>query len=294
MAKKAKSKSKSAKTKAPKKSQTIARDTVGIISTISITRDMKQAINNGLANPSVRLKFAYVGSYKPNKMKKKFQKFNNNANVKIVMTLGGNKTYAAAVQYSQKPFVSLVGLTPAQFNLCKGGVTLNSSGGNQARVDHLVTDLKKTKTKIALLCNPNSAMNAAEEEDWVDTLGMPAGNIFHAGKDTSVDENDTDTYETAFAAITLAGMQAVIVSADPFFQETMDELVADANDAGVYMTYPLQDYKKAWEAPTMGSATLQGPDLLMAYSQLGGVAASVLMTGADQGFRPANSATNDV
>jgi hypothetical protein len=294
MAKKAKSKSKSAKRKMPKRGRVVARDTVGIISTISITRDMKQALNTGFANPSVRLKFSYVGSYKPAKMKKKFTKFNNNNNIKLVITLGGNKTYDAAVQYSTKPFVSLVGVEPAQNQVCKGGVSLNSADGNQARVDHLTNVLGKTKSKIGLLCNPNSSMNATEEGDWINNIRMPAANIFHAGKDATADENDTDTYDTAFAKITAAGMQAVVVSADPFFQETMDELVADANDAGVYITYPLQGYNKAWEPPTMGNATLQGPDLLMAYSQLGTVAASALMTGQPQGFRPANSATNDI
>jgi hypothetical protein len=291
MAKNAKSKSKG--TKARKRRPVVVRDAVGIISTISITREMKQAINNGLANPGVRLKFSYVGSYKPNKMKNKFKKFNNNNNIKLVLTLGGNKTYEAAVQFSQKPFVSMAGITPnAPPALCKGGINLNSTGGNQARVDHL-TGLGKTKSKIGLLCNQNSAMNAAEEQDWKNNINMPAGNIFHAGKDTTADENDTDTYDAAFTNIKAAGMQAVIVSADPFFQETMDELVADANDSGVYITYPLQDYNKAWEPPTMGNATLQGPDLLMAYSQLGAVAATAL-TGGTPGFLSANSATNDI
>ena len=254
---------------------------------------MKQAIYNGLANPSVRLKFSFVGSYKPNKMKKKFQKFNNNNNVKLVMTLGGNKTYDAATQFSTKPFVSLVGVTPAANALCRGGINLNSTGGNQARVDHL-TAQGKTKSKIGLLCNPNSSMNTAEEQDWITNIGISSQNIFHAGKDTTVDENDTDTYDAAFTSIVAAGMQAVVVSADPFFQQTMDELVSDANDSGVYMTYPLQDYNKAWEPPATGSATLQGPDLLMAYSQLGAVAASALQAGGDQGFRAANTATNDL
>ncbi len=58
------------------------------------------------------------------------------------------------------------------------------------------------------------------------------------------------------------------MSADPFFQETMDELVPEANKSGIHVIYPLQDYKNAWEPPTPGYATLQGPDLLEAYSQL--------------------------
>jgi hypothetical protein len=293
MARKAKSKPGSGKTKPV----VTARDVIGIISTIHITREMKQAIKTGVADPTVKLRFCYVGSYRPAKLKRKLEKFNNRPAIKLVVTVGGNKTYETAKAFSQKQFVSLVGVTPpTPPALCKGGVTLNSPGQNQARVNHLVGTKGKTKNKIALLCNPNSAMNATEQSEWVNGIGMPGNGstIFHAGKDNTADENDSDTFDKAFKQIKDAGMQAVVVSADPFFHEAMDELVDDANDTGLYVTYPLQDYNRAWESPAPGLATLQGPDLLMAYGQLGTVAAAVLRTGSNQGFVSANSATVDV
>src|SRR5687767_3914417 len=106
MVRKTKSKSGAGKKPAKKKKSTkkakpaITGDVVGIISTVNITRDMKQAIRTGMANPNVRLRFCYVGSYKKAKLKRKLTKFNNNADIKLVLTLGGNKTYEAAKLFS--------------------------------------------------------------------------------------------------------------------------------------------------------------------------------------------------
>lgn len=294
MARKAKSKSGIRKTRAAKPAAKFAkkmlpatpRDVVAVISTITFSKEMKQAIATGVANPNIRLKFVYVGSYKKPKLTNRLSKFDNNGRIKLVVTVGGNKAYEAAKStLSNKPFVSLVGTTPnTPRGMCMGGVTLGSPDGNQARVDHLVS-LGATKNKIGLLCNPNSTMHPVEKANWTDPKGiaMAPATIFPAGK-SATDENDSDTYEAAFEDIVKAGMQAVIVSADPFFQDTMDELVAAANDSGVHVTYPLQNYKNAWESPTPGNAIFQGPDLLTAYGQLGSVASLVLATGRDQGF----------
>lgn len=305
MARTAKSKSKSAGVKAKKaKKKSIGKKAmasipavlgtaIGVISTITITKEMKKALKTGA--PGVKFKFCYVGSYKDKKLKNKLVKFNNNTDVKMLITFGGNKTYNAAKKWFGKDFVSMVGAVPTNPPaLCKGGVTLISTAGNKDRVSHLTTK-GMSKSQVGLLCNPNSAMNSIEEEDWVKNIGMSKKNIFHTGMDgTTTDENDSDTYEDGFADAVKSKMQALIVSADPFFQETMDELVSEANKSGIYVTYPLQDYKNAWEPPTTGCATLQGPDLLDAYSQLAMMAASVLNQGTNPGFVNATSVTNDI
>jgi hypothetical protein len=297
MAVKAKRESGRKTKKAPnkqKKVPVLVASMIGVISTINIKHEMKHAIKAGVNDPGIKLKFVYVGSYKRAKLKKKIEKLNNDTEVGLIITLGGNKTFDAATALSDKNFVSLVGSIPTpQPAKCKGGVSLNSFMANGDRIDHLVNDKKKKKNKIALLCNPNSSMNVNEENNWTNALSMPASSIYHAGKDNQADENDSSTFQAAFETITDDNMQAVIISADPFFQDAMDELVADANKSGVYVTYPLQDYANAWEPPESGQSTLQGPDLIAACTSLGGIAAAAFRTGTDQGFSLATSATFD-
>jgi len=77
-------------------------------------------------------------------------------------------------------------------------------------------------------------------------------------------------------------MVGVVVSADPFFKETMDELIDAANGwitqgKGRRICYPLLDYEnptgKCKPAP---GYTLHGPILEEAYELLGRMAADFL------------------
>jgi hypothetical protein len=67
-------------------------------------------------------------------------------------------------------------------------------------------------------------------------------------------------------------MKAIVVSADPFFTETMNKLVDAANRTGEHVCCPLQDYSDAPPAPTAGKTTLFGPSLKSSYKLLGRLA----------------------
>jgi hypothetical protein len=83
-----------------------------------------------------------------------------------------------------------------------------------------------------------------------------------------------------------ASVKAIVMSADPFFQDTMDELIDAANGTGRYICYPLQAYENTGgtHLPTHGKATLFGPSLVGAYKLLGQLASIVLNTGAPVDF----------
>jgi hypothetical protein len=250
---------------------------IGVVSTIFLSREMKDEFRAGVADPTVVIKFRHVGSYKKNKLKKKIARFNRDPAIGLIVTAGGSKTYEVAKTDATKPFISLVGVEPANPpDLCHGGMTLNSVEKNPDRVDYMHMQKGKSKLDIALVHNPNSAMAAKELANWA-TLN--AGPVIAAGKDATADENDSSTYEDAFGKDMPANVTAVVISADPFFQETMDELVDEANKSARFICYPLQDYFDASPRPLQGNATLFGPGLKASYKTLGVRAKTVLTTG---------------
>src|SRR4029077_10668689 len=75
-------------------------------------------------------------------------------------------------------------------------------------------------------------------------------------------------------------LRAMIVSADPVFQDNKDFLVDKANGSNKYMCYPLQIYANTGGAHhPHGHHTLHGPKLATAYYTLGIKAAEVIKSG---------------
>ncbi len=281
---------KGAKKGAVKKKKRAISGGIGVISTIAITREMKQAIKTGVGNSNISIKFTYVGSYKEGKLKKKFDRLNGDARIGLIITVGGNKVYDQAAIRATKPFISLLGAAPATpDDFCYGGYELRSYALNSDRVN-LLTDpagLNFPRTKIVLLRNPNSSQSIAEVNDWRNNIH--GGRILEAGAD-GTDENNSSTFEAAFGSIP-SGSKAVVISADPFFQESMDELVAAANDSKKYICYPLQDYANAFDPPEKDNAVAIGPSLLDSYEDIGALASDVLADGQKRSFEHADSST---
>jgi hypothetical protein len=292
MARKSKAKSASAKKKAGEKKRpklNLVRG-IGVVSTIYVTREMKKAFQNGVNDNSVIVKFRHASSYKGPKLKRKIKRFGTDPQIGLIVTVGGAKVYNVAKNESTKPFLSLVGAAPRIPDAdCYGGMTLNSFGQNVDRVGYIVSKENLPRTSIALLHNPNSTMAVEELDDWA---GLNAGRVIEAGKDGAADENDSSTYEAAFSLP--ADVEAVVVSADPFFQETMDELVDEANRSNRFVCYPLQDYKNAFPPPAPFKSACLGPSLMEAYKQMGELAMQVITNGKalDPLFRPARSITD--
>jgi hypothetical protein len=290
MARKSKTKSASKKAGAKKRPKLNLVQGIGVVSTIYLTREMKKAFRNGVNDNTVVVKFRHASSYKTPKLRRKINRFDDDSDIGLIVTVGGAKVYRVAKDEADKPFLSLLGVAPpSPATQCYGGMTLNSVAQNSDRIAYIVSKENLARTSIALLHNPNSAMASQELTDW-STLN--AGPVVEAGKDGATDENDSSTYEDAFSQLPTS-VNAVVVSADPFFLDTMDELVDEANKSNRFVCYPLQDYKNALPAPAPFKSARLGPDLMEAYTQMGQLAKLVLSNGQALNplFRPAPSHT---
>ncbi len=246
---------------------------IGILSTINVPQALRQAFRAGLGDPSVFLDVVQARSYRREKLKEAFDQFNADSRIGMIITVGGLIAYRAAEVLARKPFICLVGLEPATPGAnCYGGVSLQSFAANPDRIRHLGTK-GFAPNQIGLLQNPNSAMAAEEAEAWGGARPITKGGVDGTGG------NDPSVFPQNFAAMP-AAITAVVVSADPFFQESKNELVAAADGSGKYICYPVQDYGGATPPPTHLKATLFGPALKDPFALLGERAAKVLNTGA--------------
>jgi hypothetical protein len=246
---------------------------IGVISTIKVPQPLRTAFKKGVNNANVVIKVEHAVSYNKNKLERKIKQFNADSDIGLIVTVGGLIAFEAANAFATKPFISLVGVAPSPSANCFGGVTLESYQSNPKRIDYLVKQKGFSAGQIGLFYNPNSAMSGAETAAWSGAKPPIPGGVDTAG------DNDPTTFPADFAKIPTA-ITAVVVSADPFFQESKDQLVAAADNSNKYLCYPLQDYAGASPQPTSGKTTLFGPALADPFTLLGQRAALVLGTGA--------------
>jgi hypothetical protein len=121
-----------------------------------------------------------------------------------------------------------------------------------------------------------------EVDDWNRQVGTTT-QVFTGGIDGGGD-NNAAAYASDFPAIP-ATIKALVVSADPFFQDTKEALIVAANAwiaaaaAGVnrFVCYPSLSYANVTGTrPTSGYSILYGPDLVGAYYTLGQLAAAAI------------------
>jgi len=265
----------------------IAASKIGVVSSIALPNALESAFKNGVNNSAIDVKIKDNCSYKKNSLQKlenEIRHFSNTADV--IATTGGLVAYQAALSApATKPFVSLAAELPAPTGLFKGGVSLESYQSNKDRIG-ILTGLSFGfgLANIGLFYNPNSAMNPQELSNWSNLVGT-ANQAFPGGVNSSGD-NDANAYATDFGLTKIpATITALVISGDPFFQDTRAKLIAAANawiaagTAGTvrYICYPALAYQSGGGiSPTPNRATLFGPDLPTAYSLLGQIAATVL------------------
>jgi hypothetical protein len=221
--------------------------------------------------PNVRLKVKHKETYKRPKLRRAIEAFNTDPDIGLIVTVGGLVVSEVADNVATKPFLSLVGAAPANTSAkFFGGVTLESYKSNPARIGHL-GGLGFPPGEIGLFYNPNSAMSGKETAAW--TGATPVGCTVDANGDVN-----PATYPTDLAKFP-SSVKAIVVSADPFFTESMNKLVDAANRTGKRVCYPLQDYGEATPAPTAGKTTLFGPSLKSSYKLLGRLAKVARDTG---------------
>jgi len=265
--------------------QTSPTQGIGVLSSISFGGTaLAAAFRKGLGR-DVPMNVKDNRGYDAKSLNEALQALNNDVELGLIVTVGGLVVAQEAAKETGAtlPFISLVGGTPGIFpslgqGYFRGGVSLETFAQNPHRVAHLAT-LGVPESKICLLSNPNSYMAAAETAAW---MSGGRGPVIKAGGTSKGSSNSTTTYRPAFAEIAKTGMVGVVVSADPFFKETMDELIDAANGwitqgKGRRICYPLLDYEnptgKCKPAP---GYTLHGPILEEAYELLGRMAADFL------------------
>jgi hypothetical protein len=203
---------------------------------------------------------------------------NHDGKVGLIVTTGGNIAFRAAVDAGLKttPFISLVGEFPARRpDNFYGGVALQSWQANDGRINFLLGKGYKP-SDIGLFCNRRSAMHGDETTLWHGSEYYMTGG---GGK------NDPTAFTNEFNNVD-DSIQALIISADPFFQDTKATLIAACNNwvngkAGRSVCYPLQDYATV---PMPANTYWYGPSLTTAYTLLGQAAAKVLQNGTPVPF----------
>jgi hypothetical protein len=202
------------------------------------------------------------------------------------VTLGGLVAFNFALLHSNTNFISLIGGTP-QINGHPfptpidginfwGAVSFESYVGNTARIQNLGKPPHNYQPgQITLLYNPNSLMHDIEIQNW------PNNNVKPGGVDPNGNNSD-QYYTSAFQAITTP---AVVVSADPWFNQSKNALVDAANNSGLYVSYPLKTYKDANPKPKHNRATLHGPHTDDGIADLGGMANAIFLQNTAQSIQ---------
>jgi hypothetical protein len=256
---------------------------IGIISTIAFRSDFELAFQHGLKNAA-----QYDVSDEQNtnaKLAGSLGNFDVPGTYDLIVTVGGLRCAEYVYQNGANvPFISLLGgtLSPAFPGAIQGrfygGITLRSFDANYDRFFHLTGDDNMGAPKtfdpaaICLLANPDSPLYAAETGIWPNPNAIIGANSLAA-------------LTPAFAQFqNTVALQAMIVSADPLFQENRSDLIDLANYSGKYVCYPFQDYanKNTGHEPKKKMHTLHGPSLVNAHFKLGQKAAWVLTLGASR------------
>ncbi len=203
-------------------------------------------------------------------------------NVAILVTFGGNVAAAAAAQYSQRPYLSVIGnLTPDLYGTrgytLMGGVNLDTVVRNADRFNYLNQELNIPASQICLLSNPLSRMAYDEQAQWLQIY--QAGRIIPAKVIVGDAGAAVKAINDAFDIFKNDGtLTTMIVSADPAFQAMKQALIIAANNSGKQVSYPLQTYSnlQGTARPAPGRYWLHGPKLARACLQLGRDAMTVL------------------
>ena len=150
--------------------------------------------------------------------------------VAVIVASGGDQSpFAAERSTNTIPIVFTAGGDPVASGLV---ASLNRPGGNATGVHlflgvvliakqiELLSELVPSGTVIGLLVNPHNTTSEA-------ALKAAEGAASTLGRQIKVfDVSNEGEIETAFANITKAGVQALVLHADPFFTEHLNQLVA--------------------------------------------------------------------
>ena len=193
--------------------------------------------------------------------------------VAVIVTVGGDPpALAAKAATSTIPIVFMVGRNPVKFGLV---ASLNRPGGNTTGVNLYITeteakriellrDLVPRATTIGVLMNPKTA---DAEIQVGEVLAAACAlqqriEVMNASSELEID--------TAFVTLAQRNIGALLVGADPFFNNRRDLIISLAARHAIPAIYPLRDFADA------GGLMSYGTSLMDAYRQVGNYAARML------------------
>ena len=197
--------------------------------------------------------------------------------VTVIAATGGIVTaQAAKAATTTIPVLFIGGADPVGDGLVS---SFNRPGGNVTGVSLLASELAPKRlellrelvpkaTKIAMLVNSENAVDRQDAQNMMQKAGLPLL-ILSARVETE--------FEREFITATQHGAQALLVSADPFFNSRRTQLVALAARYAVPAAYPWSEYAKA------GGLMSYGTSIPGAYRQIGQYVTRIL-----KGEKPAD------
>jgi putative ABC transport system substrate-binding protein len=192
--------------------------------------------------------------------------------VSMIVATGGSFVALAAKGATNKiPIVFLVGSDPVQLGLVS---SFNRPGGNAtgwtlestemlAKRLEMLRELVPQETKIAMLKSSARTVEKFETEfaEQYNLIGFKLA----VGKELEKQE-----YEVQFESVVKNGARALLVSADPFFTNSRDVIVALAAKHRLPAVYPWRQYAAA------GGLASYGPSIIEAYREVGRYAGRIL------------------
>jgi hypothetical protein len=276
---------------------------IGLLSTIDYSADMQTSFQAGfrsvMALPYVTTQ-AQIG-YNAGALGTAINTLNTDATLNanpqssLIVTFGGFIACNAAILGSNFNFISLVGGLPAvpvPSGRFAGCCNLASFLTDQDRIDwlsdpanagHFPNGAAFPTANIGLLYNRYSTMAPLELTAWRAAGG---GQAVAADQGWATPGNFNLDFNQFSNTI-----QAIVISADPYFHRHRNDLISAANGSTKYICYPLLSYRNltapAANQPTPGNAVVYGPDLhqvnpavstTAAYYQMGVMAATAIGT----------------
>jgi putative tryptophan/tyrosine transport system substrate-binding protein len=197
--------------------------------------------------------------------------------VTVIAATGGTVTARAAKAATTTiPVVFIAGADPVGDGLVS---SFNRPGGNVTGVSvytselapkrlELLRELVPKATKIAVLMNPDNQADSRDMQNMMERTGLP---LLTLGARLGTD------FEREFVSASRQGAQALLVSADPFFNSQRTQLVALAARYAMPAAYPWSEYAKA------GGLMSYGTSIPGAYRQIGQYVTRIL-----KGERPSD------
>jgi putative ABC transport system substrate-binding protein len=183
----------------------------------------------------------------------------------IVATAGTPTIRAAKAATSTIPIVFVIGGDPVTFGLV---ASLNRPGGNITGVTliaaetvakrlGLLLELVPTAAAIGVLANLTNPISKPQVTELETATGALGRRIHVLNASTESD------FEPAFAAVAQQRIDALLIAADPFFDDRRAQLVALAARDRVPVSYVRREFVAA------GGLMSYGPDNLDAFRQAG-------------------------